>query len=452
MLTPESIRVREILLDEGRDGEYWIENDHTPRTRELQRAAVEAVVRRFRGRRTVVHELLEPTGFEAFFRDVWQETPLLVRNNHNPRYFRSLFSAREMADGVASGRYRRQHFRFIQGKRQIDEEPFFRRGPEDHPDPGQIRDFLHKEGGSLVLDDLYHYHPPVARLWHRLMDVFRFPVTCTAYHTPAGAQTFQTHWDTDDVFVLQIDGPKRWVVCPPMIRSPLAHHSYNKYELEEGEALVDHVLRPGELLYVPRGFIHRVAALEEAPSVHITVGVSVPDWHTLLKLFLRRVLLEWGQELESRQPAPLLHLLEEDGADPELLDTFRAEVRSFADALRGRLTPGSFRAAIEDFMMEQSKWGLPEVAARGPDPAPELGVDSELRRPTQLDFLYREGDAVTLKFGGKCMTLSGRLWESLRFVRERERFRVGEIPGDLSDRDRITLARRLCQERYLEPL
>ena len=47
------------------------------------------------------------------------------------------------------------------------------------------------------------------------------PLQVNAYLTPPGNQGFATHYDTHDVFVLQVDGRKRWRIHPPVLPDPL---------------------------------------------------------------------------------------------------------------------------------------------------------------------------------------------------------------------------------------
>jgi len=49
-----------------------------------------------------------------------------------------------------------------------------------------------------------------------LQEHFGFPVGCSAYLTPASAQGFPPHYDDVEVFVLQLQGSKRW---PPRVET-----------------------------------------------------------------------------------------------------------------------------------------------------------------------------------------------------------------------------------------
>src|SRR4029077_12022391 len=103
------------------------------------------------------------------------------------------------------------------------------------------------------------------------------PVQINAYVTPPDSQGFAAHYDTHDVFGLQISGSKRWTVHTPVIHDPLPGQVWEQHKSEVAaraaeRPLIDTVLSPGDALYLPRGFLHSAVARGEV-SIHLTVGV-----------------------------------------------------------------------------------------------------------------------------------------------------------------------------------
>ena len=139
-------------------------------------------------------------------------------------------------------------------------------------------------GATLVVSQFHEVHPPLARLCRGLERLFLHAVQANVYLTPAGAQGFETHFDTHDVLVLQVQGEKRWRLYPsqplslPTRRMPWDSTLY----AAEGSA-AEVVLRPGDALYVPRGTLHDAAAQPAGdPSLHITIGLLEPCWADIL--------------------------------------------------------------------------------------------------------------------------------------------------------------------------
>jgi hypothetical protein len=132
-------------------------------------------------------------------------------------------------------------------------------------------------GATLVLQALHRTWPPLIRFGSALAAELGHPVQINAYITPAENQGFAAHYDTHDVFVLQVSGSKRWTIHPPVIDDPLPTQTWEQRKSEvaarASEApLIDTVLRPGDALYLPRGYLHSAVAQGEL-SIHLTVGV-----------------------------------------------------------------------------------------------------------------------------------------------------------------------------------
>ncbi|KAL7463862.1 hypothetical protein ACHAXS_004213 [Conticribra weissflogii] len=104
-------------------------------------------------------------------------------------------------------------------------------------------------------------------------------VGSNAYLTPLHSQGFAPHYDDVDVFILQLEGYKRWrVYAPPNKMETLPRESsrdYTEKEVEEDmgcELIMDLVIGPGDVLYLPRGWIHQAETV--ARPAHM---VKVPS-------------------------------------------------------------------------------------------------------------------------------------------------------------------------------
>jgi ribosomal protein L16 Arg81 hydroxylase len=78
------------------------------------------------------------------------------------------------------------------------------------------------------------------------------------------------HRDDADVLAVQLHGEKRWQVYGGPADGAWQPE---REEGDPGARTLDAVLRPGEVLYVPRGFAHAATAVGEGPSVHLSLTV-----------------------------------------------------------------------------------------------------------------------------------------------------------------------------------
>jgi hypothetical protein len=103
------------------------------------------------------------------------------------------------------------------------------------------------------------------------------PVRANAYFTPPRAQGLEPHYDDHDVLVLQLHGSKRWRLHGEAVkwpRKPMVDTLPRAFV----KAAPDEVtLAPGDLLYLPRGFVHEAASMETS-SLHLTLSVQPATW------------------------------------------------------------------------------------------------------------------------------------------------------------------------------
>ncbi|MFH8386147.1 JmjC domain-containing protein [Kitasatospora sp. NPDC018058] len=141
---------------------------------------------------------------------------------------------------------------------------------------------LLRTGATLLLRCVDQWHRPTGELVARLSDELDRRVEAFFFVTPAGAQGLAVHRDDADVFVLQAAGRKTWYV-----HAAPAAADWRLGELPDGERsplLLNTVLEPGSVLYVPRGFAHRaVGAAGLSAHLSLTIrDLSVQDLRATL--------------------------------------------------------------------------------------------------------------------------------------------------------------------------
>ena len=108
-----------------------------------------------------------------------------------------------------------------------------------------------------------------------------------AYLTPAGAAGLAPHHDTHDVFVLQVAGAKHWAVRAPVVDTPLPRHVSDHDVAAAQPVLFEDEMRPGDVLYLPRGYVHSAAA-QQGVSLHLTIGILATTVHDVLRTLVDR--------------------------------------------------------------------------------------------------------------------------------------------------------------------
>ena len=276
-----------------------------------------------------------------------------------------------------------------------------------------------------MLQALHLNWTPVARFCRGLEAELGHPAQANSYYTPRGSQGFAVHHDTHDVFVLQIAGEKHWRIYDPLWELPLKHQRYSQELGEHGPPVLELTLRPGDTLYLPRGWLHD-ALTSETDSLHLTVGINVHTWADAV----RAALDECEEDVEFRRT------VHADGeGEVDLLERLAARLGpdEVARRLRARLV--NSRRPILDGQLE-------EVRA-----LPSITVDTMLeRRPTVIADL----EGTTLSFEGKYISFPERVREAVETLAAvQEPFAAADLPGDLDDQSRLVLVRRLIREGFL---
>ena len=113
-----------------------------------------------------------------------------------------------------------------------------------------------QSGKSVVIRGLDRVVPVLSVMRSSFESHLLGNANINCYMTPSGKQTLHAHKDDYDVFAIQCEGSKKWLVEPVD-----AHIS----------ALIEKQLEVGDVLYIPKGAKHQARAGRE-PSVHLTVG------------------------------------------------------------------------------------------------------------------------------------------------------------------------------------
>ncbi|EJO53869.1 JmjC domain-containing protein [Burkholderia multivorans] len=132
---------------------------------------------------------------------------------------------------------------------------------------------LLRQGGTLVANHIYD--EPKFNDYAKDIAQFTGRQTVTSAYIAFGeTDSYRAHWDSRDVFAVQLKGRKRWVVYKPTFDAPLFMHQSKFIEDRypcPAEPHMDFVLEEGDVFYIPRGWWHNVTPLGE-PTVHLAIG------------------------------------------------------------------------------------------------------------------------------------------------------------------------------------
>ncbi|NLG54326.1 MAG: cupin [Rhodococcus sp.] len=244
-----------------------------------------------------------------FAEHYWDQRPLHSRAADLPRDFTDLLSPDAVDELIAQRGVRTPFIRMAKDGALLSRSCFTAPGglgaemPDQVDSAGVLTQFA--AGATVVLQGLHRLWPPIMEFSRGLVDDLGHPVQANAYITPPSNRGFDPHYDTHDVFVLQVSGTKEWIVHAPVHDRPLPHQPWTTHRgavasAAQSEPFLHATLRPGDALYLPRGWIHSARAQGET-SIHLTIGVAPTTRYDVVQL-LATVL---GDDAALRRALPL---------------------------------------------------------------------------------------------------------------------------------------------------
>jgi bifunctional lysine-specific demethylase and histidyl-hydroxylase NO66 len=276
-------------------------------------------------------------------------------------------------------------------------------------------------GASLVANHLHRVCPEVGTVVAMLEREFSARAFANVYCSFKGVQAFQTHFDLHDVFAVQTEGEKTWRVYESRADAPVnpvpPGEEWEKWLTESrGKLLFEAHMKPGDVLYLPRGQYHDALTGDRA-SLHVTFGVAPATGLAVFKL------LENALAKESDFRA----FLPDARAEPDLGE----RLTKLADRIRAVMTSRAFAIDVlnhqRDLARPPASFDLP--AQRAPAWYSVARRAQVLRRDAGFAVAFEGGE---IPIGATNPTIDWILKQRL--------FSVADAPARQPGADRDALA------------
>ncbi len=282
------------------------------------------------------------------------------------------------------------------------------------PDPQKVKAFI-KRGATLILNDIDQLSPELSAFAGAIEEALRCKVQGNLYMSSKRKQGFEAHFDTHDVMAVQVEGEKTWFVFEGRADNPIAHpmfRSFSQAHHEEAKgALWKEVrMKPGDLLYLPRGQYHYALA-DDGGTIHIAYGLTYPIGVDVMSYLFERMIAEsvgranLPQEEGSlqRRLAEIARSLEAILTSPQTL----ADIESLQNRFRYVRDSYDFPDLLEDddlrftviarnvrLIEQNGRFGLVEEGCRK-----AVGVPGELAPMVRWVLERSAFDSASLKRG-----------------------------------------------------
>jgi JmjC domain len=276
-------------------------------------------------------------------------------------------------------------------------------------------------GASIVANGIHRVCPEVGAVGSMLERELACRVVANAYCSFQGVQAFQTHFDLHDVFAVQAEGEKTWRVYESRADAPVnpvpPGDEWEKWLTEtRGKLLFEAEMKPGDVLYLPRGQYHDALTGDRA-SLHVTFGVAPATGLALFRLLEGAL----DREREFRAYLP-------DARDEPAL---HERLEKLADRVRATMISPAFAV---DVLNHQRGLGRPPAEFALPAQRPPAWY-SVARR---AQVLRRDGGFAVAFEGGEIAV--GATYPTVEWILKQRMFSVDDALARQPGVDRGVLA------------
>lgn len=380
--------------------------------------------------------LLRPIALSEFFDHYWERAPLAVRH-HAPDYFHSVLSLGEIDRVISTLDLRFPEVRLVNSSADIVSDQYVL--PGNKINRTKLCQ-LFEDGSTIILNGLQEWVPSLAALCRGLEQDLSWPIQANVYVTPRHSAGFKTHFDSHDVFVLQIEGSKCWTLYDSPIELPLRGQEFDPASHFPGEISNEFDLRAGDVAYVPRGLMHSAKSQDDY-SLHVTIGVLAYTWADVLTEALAALCLREPKLRKAIWP----------GFAKASFDRSTMEKIS-EDLGRHCMKHMDIISAIDHFSEEFALTRRPVLTDQLSQTMNGRNVRFDTIvgvRPDLICKVREDSETVQLICYNNNVTIPGIAKEVIHFILAHPKFTPAEIPGNLDGPGKITLVSRLIREGIL---
>ncbi|MDX1487178.1 MAG: cupin domain-containing protein [Acidiferrobacterales bacterium] len=390
--------------------------------------------------------LLQPMTADEFFTHAYGK--LAVHIPGHPQKFADIFSWEEFNRLLnQSTLWSERSMKMVLNGDDLEPKEFCRPGRTREgnqamlPDPKRVTVYL-QQGATLVLDLVERLSPRIAALAASLEMVLGNLAACNVYCSWHARQGFSSHFDGTDVFALHIEGEKTWRLYEGRFQDPVHGSGFEyaglppeQHASARGKLLKEVRMKPGDVLYIPRGQYHDAIAGSEA-SLHLTFGLVPRTGHDFMTVLL-----------PSLYADPLFRQALPHFDDAQAYD---AQLRRLADRLHEIMTDvETGRQAREDQRKRVLRDSLRQFALPARDPVAVYRV-----RWRQAKLKVQGDNAVLLAVSGEHpLTLAEA--HVVQWAMERDYFNVSDLANEFpsaTSADVSALMQRLLTIGFIESL
>lgn len=308
------------------------------------------------------------------------------------------------------------------------------------PLPESHFDSLEESHWQLVVQACNHWHLGSAELIEPFKQIpqWLFDDLMVCFSAPEGG--VGPHIDQYDVFIIQGSGKRRWSV------GDIDKGQYKESiqagalrQIEGFDPIIDDVLEPGDILYIPPDFPHEGNTLE--PSMSYSIGFRSPKEQELLSNFADYVLAHDIGDVHLHNP--------EQSTQSNSGELLNQDIDKLTDMLKAALNSQQDVRSFMGAMLSQSRHQLdivePEELHTIDEVSEYLQSGGGLTKVSGLRALYNQNEETALFVNGETFTSDSSVL--IKILANQETFTLDDF-GAVLDKATIKLLTELVNKGY----
>ena len=380
--------------------------------------------------------LIDPVDTTSFEREFYERQPCRIgRDSHE--YYRELLTVTDLDTVLGSHGVSYPDISLVSGETEIVSSEYTN-------DTGKIQPLevvrRFDEGATIIFRQLHKRVPALGRLCVALGQRFASRVQTNVYLTPPGAQGFALHWDTHDVFVLQVGGSKLWSLYDTKVTLPLRGQRFEPGATPPTQVTDEFELAAGSALYVPRGLMHSARSTDDT-SLHITLGITAFTWADFLIESVAAAALD-DEALRHNLPGDFAR---EDFPAAERVRLYREKLA----LVRSQFDPEVVWRHLKDEVLASNVPVFTNLLGQRMVTDPVAPATRVRQRSDLFVECRQDEDMCVLRFAGQELRLPVAARPAVEFVLATAEFVVQDLPDCLDTDGKVTLVTRLLREGVL---
>lgn len=168
---------------------------------------------------------------------------------------------------------------------------------ESFNDVGRIRHRFNKtavyqylQDGATMVYNRIDNEPFVDTIAKQVAQFAQAQTVVSGYLAFGSSSSYRNHWDTRDVFAVQLIGKKHWKISAPNFDMPLYMQQAKDMPHITPSKTVDMevILEAGDILYIPRGWWHNPMPMN-CETFHLAIGTFPPNGYNYMEWLMKKI-------------------------------------------------------------------------------------------------------------------------------------------------------------------